>query len=233
MELKIVRRGYVPTDALEFGEAALPKLHAAALDISYLLERGYPLGPAVTFTGNHYQLSERQRMALTRSLCTQKEKTARKGKELATLTGQVHIDGFNTIITLEVALSGSLLLAATDSTLRDIAGLHGSFRIVDKTVQAVDLLLAELAQFPITGVDFWLDAPVSNSGRLKTLLGQKSAACPFTTQITLCPDVDKRLFGQAQVVTSDSIILDNCLSWYNLNYRIVQEHVPQAWLLAL
>ena len=231
METKIVKRGYVPTDAQEFGTTALPRLHDASLDINYLLERGYPIGPAVTFTGNHYQLSERQRTALTRSLCTSREREARKAKELTSVSGQLQLDGFNTIITLEVALSGSLLLDAADGTIRDIAGLHGSFRIVDKTVQAIDLILAELAQLQISEAVFWLDEPVSNSGRLKTLLGQKSAAYPFAVQINLCREVDKRLFQQHRVVTSDSVVLDNCLSWYNLNRRIIERRLPQAWLL--
>jgi hypothetical protein len=63
------------------------------------------------------------------------------------LAGTVLIDGFNTFITLEVALSGSLVLQCADGTLRDLAGLHGSFRIVDKTVAAVDLVLKALGDF--------------------------------------------------------------------------------------
>ena len=35
------------------------------------------------------------------------------------------IDGFNLIITLEVALSGSSVLLGKDQVLRDLAGLRG------------------------------------------------------------------------------------------------------------
>ena len=34
-------------------------------------------------------------------------------------------------------------------------------------------------------------------------------------------------------VTSDVIILDNCLSWYNLNRWIIEDAVEDAWILRL
>lgn len=65
-------------------------------------------------------------------------------------------DRFNTIITLEVALSRSLLLAEMDGIIRDLAGLRGTYRIVDKTVRAVELLFAHLDELGVKKALFYL-----------------------------------------------------------------------------
>ena len=53
-------------------------------------------------------------------------------------------DGFNLIITVEVALSGGLVLDCHDGTVRDLAGLRGSYHPVDETDGALDLIGREL-----------------------------------------------------------------------------------------
>lgn len=231
---RVVKRGFVPTDAKEFGPENKEKLAAAVQDTCYLLDRGFENSGAITFIGNHYQLTERQRLALMRGLAAGTEIQARKDKELKTLSGRVLIDGFNTLITLEVALSGSLVLACNDGTLRDLAGLHGSFRIVDKTVAAADLLLRALGEFSVTQAVIYLDRPVSNSGRLKQLLATRHEKnCAYNLDLQLLPDVDKQLTKGEQVITSDSIILNNCTSWFNLNRYIIEKYIPQAWLVKI
>jgi hypothetical protein len=230
MDEKIVRRGYVPADAQEFGPGAVPVLAKAAADVRLLLERDYPPEPVITFVGNHYQLSARQRMALTRGVCSADQVRQRQAKRCGHVAGTVYIDGFNTVITLEVALSGSLLIAADDGTIRDLAGLHGTFRIVDKTVQALKLILDELDRLGVAQAQFLLDQPMSNSGRLKTLIGTMAAGRACAVDVQLHPDVDRQLYGREQVISSDGIILDHCASWYNLNERIISRAIPQAWL---
>ena len=92
---------------------------------------------------------------------------------------------FNTIITLEVALSGSLLLQGMDGTIRDLAGLRGTYRIVDKTERAVELILSQLEKEKGKGAVFYLDQQVSNSGRLRSLLLEKGAGCPVEVRVEL------------------------------------------------
>lgn len=135
--MEIVRRGYVPKDSVEFGAKAAEQLNAAAQELVFLMDRGYDTKSTSTFVGNHHLLSERQRMALARIVSTASAVQRRKRKELLQAPNYLVLDGFNTIITLEVALSGSLLLEGMDGTIRDLAGLRGSYRIVDKTIQAV------------------------------------------------------------------------------------------------
>ena len=143
------RRGYVPEDEKQFTGKRLELLQKAADEVQFLLDRGYDVKPVTTFVGNHYLFSERQRLALARSVSAKEYIQKRVNKELlqterGNLPETVHIDGFNTVITLEVALSGSPVFYCRDGTLRDLAGLRGTYRVIDKTQTAIELLLRQL-----------------------------------------------------------------------------------------
>ena len=62
------RRGYVPEDEKQFTGKQLELLQKAADEVQFLLDRGYDVKPVTTFVGNHYLFSERQRLALARSV---------------------------------------------------------------------------------------------------------------------------------------------------------------------
>lgn len=100
--MEIVRRGYVPQDSIEFGAKAAEQLNAAAQELVFLMDRGYDTKSTSTFVGNHHLLSERQRMALARIVSTASAVQRRKRKELIQAPDYLVLDGFNTIITLEV-----------------------------------------------------------------------------------------------------------------------------------
>lgn len=227
--METVARGYDPKDAAAFGPKAAAKLNAAVEELFFLLNRGYDVKSASTFVGNHHLLSQRQRLAVARITSSEAAIQNRKAKELSRLPDWVVLDGFNTIITLEVALSGSLLLQGMDGTIRDLAGLRGTYRIVDKTERAVELILSQLEKEKGKGAVFYLDQQVSNSGRLRSLLLEKGAGCPVEVRVELHPSVDGVLSRMEGVITSDAIILDQCQSWYNLNRRCLAA-LPDAWI---
>lgn len=230
---KIVKRGYVPSDQKEFTGTQLEHLKEAAKDTQYLLERGYAVKNATTFVGNHYMFSERQRLALARSVSCKEDVQKRKDKRIREAKGMtVHIDGFNTIISLEVALSGSLLFHCSDGTIRDLAGLRGTYRIIDKTEQAVHLILNRLQDLEIGEAIFYLDAPVSNSGRLKALILQIAEEYDFDVSVEVINDVDRVLEKLPGVISSDAIILNKCKSWINLVPAIVSE-LSDTWVVQL
>lgn len=231
--MEIVRRGYEPKDAAEFGDLAKKKLCTAAQELQFLLNRGYDIKSASTFIGNHYLFSERQRLALARITSPEASLQERWEKELAQAPDELVIDGFNTIVTLEVALSGSLLLEGMDGTIRDLAGLRGTYRIVDKTVRAVDLLLGRIERLGVKRAVIYLDQQVSNSGRLRALLLDKAEKRAIEIDVILHQNVDGQLSAMGQVVTSDAIILDECKSWYNFNRYLILEEIPEAWILCL
>ncbi len=224
---KITRRGYVSTDEKEFRNRSLSKLYKASEDLFYLLNRGYKIKGASTFVGNHYLLSERQRLALVRGISKYDDVIKRKDKEITNLSNieVVHIDGFNTIITLEVALSNSLIIKSMDETIRDLAGLRGTYSIIDKTEIAIKLIGEFLLEHKIKKVIFYLDKPVSNSGRLKMKILEMFEGSELQIEVENIDNVDSILQSKENVVSSDAIILDNCISWINLNRNIIEEKI--------
>jgi hypothetical protein len=220
------RRGYSPGDERDFTGPALGNLSAAAAELTYLLNRGYPIKGAAVFIGNHRLLTERQRLALARAVSADDAVSSRRARELSChdIAGKrVNVDGFNTVITLEVALSGSPVLICADGTVRDLAGLRGTYRIIDRTYNAVRLIIDGLVRLGAAGADFLLDAPVSNSGRLKAVIAEAAEETGFDADIEIANYVDKKLSEKPYVITSDSIILDKCRSWFNLNKLILKK----------
>ena len=176
------KRGFLPEDEKNFSPESLETMKTASRHVFYLINEGYDLKQAATFVGNHFLLSERQRLAIMRSLATKEQLAERKDKEipLAELSdGEVWIDGFNTIITLEVLLSDSVLFSCMDSTVRDLAALRGTYRIIPETDGAVRALFDILREVKIRKANILLDEPVSNSGRLKALIADIGENYPF------------------------------------------------------
>lgn len=227
------KRGYVPEDERNFSTAALETMRTASRHISFLINEGYDLKQASTFVGNHYLLSERQRLAIMRSLATQEQLAQRKAKEKAS-GKEVWIDGFNTIITLEVMLSDSILFSCMDGTIRDLASLRGTYRIIPETREAVQILFDMLRKMQVETVHVLLDAPVSNSGRLKALMADAGENYPFSLDIQIQKNVDRELYGKENVISSDSVILDHCKSWLNVTARCAEQKgiaVIRVWEL--
>ena len=218
------KRGFVPEDERSFSPAALETLRTAAGHITYLINHGYDLKQASVFVGNHFLLSERQRLAVTRSIATKEQLKSRREKEKTELAGgEAWIDGFNTIITLEVLLSGSVLFRGMDGTIRDLAALRGTYRIIPETETAVRMLMDGLREIHAGSAHILLDEPVSNSGRLKALIAEIGENDPLTPDIQIMKDVDRVLWEKENVITSDSIILDHCRSWVNLAARCMEK----------
>jgi len=70
-------------------------------------------------------------------------------------------------------------------------------------------------------VVFYLDQPVSNSGRLRAKILDIDWPVPVTVEITRSPDA--LLKKLSYVVTGDSIILDECESWFNMTAYILNQ----------
>ena len=222
------KRGYVPEDEKNFSPSALETMRTASRHIDYLINEGYDLKQASVFVGNHFLLSERQRLAIMRSLATKEQLEARKAKEVTT-GKEIWVDGFNMIITLEVLLSDSVLFRCMDGTIRDLAALRGTYKIILETTAAVRMLLDALKEIKAESVHILLDEPVSNSGRLKALIADIGEEYSFDLDIQIRKDVDRALYGKENVVTSDSVILDNCRSWINLTPRCLKKQAIQVW----
>ncbi len=231
-------RGPHPQDRRLFGAEALPRLNQAAADLAWLLDRGYALPSSLKLVGDRYDLRARQRLALSRALAPWAQVLARREKRLSLeyLAGRdVWIDGYNTLLTIEAALAGGVLLGCRDDTVRDMASVHGSYRRVEETVPALELLGQELQRLKVRQVRWLLDRPVSNSGRLKRLMLQLAAQrrWPWEVELVFSPDGALCEPHPHVVVSSDAAVLDRCRCWANLNAQLVAKRVPEAFLVRL
>lgn len=235
-DLKDVKRGTDPQDNRWFSKEAILKLKKAQSEIKWLLDRNYDIHSIITFVGNHYQFSIRQRNALQRSTCSQAdfEKRENKMAPFSEAKGNtLYIDGFNLIITLEVAASGGILIMCSDGTIRDLAGLRGTYSIIKSTDSALNLLSLELNYLCVHDVKFFLDSAVSNSGRLKSFIIEHLEKQNIKVQVELVPSADHVLSSMEGIVTSDSIVLNNCKSWFNLGRKIIEDYLPDANIIKL
>ena len=213
---QVKRRGLLPEDDRFFAPAMLPKLSAAREEVRYLLDRGYPMHSALSFVGNHHQLSSRQQVALGRTTDSAAALERRRSTRLdpSGMSGQTaHIDGLNLIITLEVALSDGMLFRAQDDVIRDLAALRGTYRLIPQTRPAIAMLRDALADLDVSGAIVYLDAPVSNSGKLKAAFFEESWPIPLAVELVRNPDAILKTLGG--VFSGDAIILDHCDSWFN------------------
>ncbi len=225
-------RGPHPDDARLFGPQAWPGLREATADLCWLLSRGYVNPSALKLVGDRYRLTARQRTAVERAGCSNADLERREVRrvEVGRVRGRpLWLDGYNVLTTIEAALAGGVILAARDGAYRDMASMHGSYRKVTETRPALELLGQVLAQLGPDECLWYLDRPVSNSGRLKTLILETAAARGWSWSVELVANPDPILAETDQIVaTADSVILDHCRAWVNLARETICRHVPDA-----
>ncbi len=230
-------RGPHPDDAELFAPAAVPHLRDAVGDLSWLLSRGYADPSAQKVVGDRYNLSQRQRTAVMRCACTDEARSNRASSRLDAdqLRGRpLLLDGYNVLTTVEAAIAGAVVLRARDSALRDVASLHGTWRRVEETRTAIGMIGEVATDLGVPRLDWLLDSPVSNSGRLKALLREVAAERGWDWTVELVPNPDALLaISDGIVVTADSVILDRCGGWFGLAGEVVARRVPGAWLIDL
>ena len=215
-------RGAHPADAELFGTDQLPKLRQAVVDLCWLLSRGYNMASSLKLVGDRYGLRERQRLAVSRSACSDQDRQRRRDHcvSVEQMRDQpVTVDGFNLIITVEAALSGGLLLVGIDDCIRDLSSVHGSYRSVEETDRAIMMIGEALQQFAPSSVLWLLDRPVSNSGRLAAKISDLAARndWPWTVEVVFNPDA-------AIIAVS---------RWSDLKSHLLTHEISDAWTIDL
>lgn len=233
---KRTHRGPHPEDHRDFNSGILTSLRSAVVDYSLLLTKDYAPAGSLKLVGDHFNLTARQRMAVMRSACSDQQRTHRRQTAVSfyDLPGKaVAIDGYNQLITLEAALAGGVIFRGRDGCLRDLAGLHGTYRRVHETIPALERIGELFGGIGICDVLWLLDRPVSNSGRLKTLIEQIAGEKGWEWKVDLAQSPDKQLAATERIVlTSDSDILDKCRQWSNVMLFLLQSVHP-VWLMDL
>jgi hypothetical protein len=230
-------RGPHPQDNKLFSDAMVTKLRHAMEDFSMLLTKGYAEKSSLKLVGDRFDLTQRQRLAIMRTACSDQQLQSRTERchPISDIAGQpLIIDGYNLLITIESAMSGAIVFKARDGCLRDLAGIHGTYRKVTETIPAIELIAQFLEESNITNVKWLLDSPVSNSGRLKTLIGELAVKnqCNWNIRLLTNPDVEL-IKTDLAIATADSAVLDQCNAWINLAGEIIESRLPQARIVDL
>ena len=221
-------------------------LRSATFELSWLFERGYSERASVKLVGDRHQLTTRQREAIVRGACTEPAREHRQARQvgLASLNGaQLSIDGFNCLITLEAMLSHAPIFVGRDGAHRDLASVHGTYRRVNETEPAIELLVKALVAWRVAGVRVLFDKPVANSGRLRGLFEEALAGTSLRASCELSERVDHDLVeaidthggehGAHLVASSDSWVLDHASAWADLPGLVAERHGLSLWLVNL
>jgi hypothetical protein len=234
---KRIHRGPNPADAKLFVAEAVGGLRLAVEDFSLLLTKGYAEKSALKLIGDRFALTARQRLAVMRNTCSNGQMESRRQRCVAVRdirNKPIAIDGYNVLITTEAAMSGAPIFRGRDQTCKDLASIHGTYRKVDETIPAVKLIGSFLQENKLRDCLWLLDSPVSNSGRLKTLIYQVAKEQGWKWEVRLLPNPDAELIKMTRIVaSSDSIVLDNCGEWINLASEIIENKLPNTWLIDL
>jgi hypothetical protein len=230
-------RGADPRDSPAFDPPAWPALRAAVFELSWLFERGYAATSSLKLVGDRHALTDRQRLAVLRSSCSDAALNRRREYEVSPgeLAGQpLAIDGFNVLTTVEAALGGGVILRGRDGVYRDLAGIHGTYRKVAETLPALHVVGEVLADFGVGPARWLLDRPVSNSGRLRTVILEVAQERGWTWEAELAFNPDALLAASDDIIaTADSAILDRGPRWFNLARRVIERLIPGARIIDL
>jgi hypothetical protein len=228
------RNAHLGDKALFSGEPLL-RLRKAVYDLCWLFNRGYARHSAIKLVGDHYQLLKRQRLAISRAACSDESRELRVAKCLpieAIKDRQLVIDGLNLIITIETIMAGGVVLRCRDGCIRDIASIHGTYRQVHETGNAIALIGQALEFFKPENILWIFDRPVSNSGRLAAMVREIAQARGWNWQTALMNNPDRFIIRSDQLaITSDSAVLDEVGQWVNPGAHIVANFFPAAWII--
>ena len=220
-----------------FTLSSVGDLRQATGDFSLLLTKGYSEKGALKLVGDRFSLSQRQRLAVMRCACSQQQLVSRKQREVAiaeVANQSIAVDGYNVLITIEAAMSGAVVFKGRDGCYKDLASIHGTYRKVDETIPAVQLIGQFLSEVGVGDCLWLLDSPVSNSGRLKTLIGKLARENGWNWDIELLPSPDAELIRTEVVVaSSDGVVLDGCKKWVNLAAEIIKRKLPLTEVMDL
>ncbi|HEY8159151.1 MAG TPA: DUF434 domain-containing protein [Methylobacter sp.] len=226
------RNGHL-NDRVLFSGKQLLHLRDAVYELCWLLNRGYARHSAIQLVGDHHQLAKRQRLAISRAACSDVNRELRNIRRLEIeqiKDRHLVIDGFNLIISVETAMGGGLLLRCCDGCVRDIASIHGTYRLVHETGQAIELIGNVLQAFSPASALWLFDKPVSNSGRLAELVRNIARAHCWNWQAELIDNPDQVILNSDKVaITSDSAILDGKVQWINLGAYLITNHFYESW----
>lgn len=227
---KQTNRGTEAKDDIFFGTPkAQQKLKDAVNDMSFLLTRGYSEKSSIHLVGHRYRLNQRQQKAvrgMSAPDCYLEHIARTEVKDTEIKNQTVYLDGFNVIILLESALSNAYLFRGKDNCFRDLSTVQGTYKKVSQTPLSIQLVGDYFKKHQAKNVVWFLDKPVSNSGRLKTMLYEIATEHNYNWEIILDNNPDNKLAeSDGIIISSDAGILTRIKKWFNLVSNILDESI--------
>jgi hypothetical protein len=222
-------RGKEASDDLIFGNPVeQAKIKEAVADLSYLLTKGYPEKSTLELVGNRYRLTARQQRAVMGMSASDQQVEFRKSHQINSnqLKGkEIVIDGFNVLIILESLLSEAYIFKGKDGFYRDLSSVYGTYKKVQQTSTAIDLIKDFYLEKEILKIHWIFDKPVSNSGRLKKIIEEIAVTHQLNWTVELDNNPDKKIGESIAVAcTSDAWILDRVGMNFNLVEYVMKKH---------
>jgi hypothetical protein len=232
------QRGPSPEDRLLFASNKAAILRRATQHYSWLIGQGYDALAAMKLVGDHFQLRQRQRLAITASSCTDRFRESRQKNQrlLSQLVGQpLAIDGLYAISTVEAAILGSVLLRGRDGALRELPlARRPSRHLAEETIRAIGLLTNLLSASQLKQVAWFLDRNASNSSPVREELEGLFNATKWPWTVEVVTDRSKHLtLFDGTIATTDSVLLDRVNEWIDIPSVVVDRFLPGAWIVDL
>ncbi|MBU7015318.1 MAG: DUF434 domain-containing protein [Theionarchaea archaeon] len=192
-------------------------IHEATDDLRYLLNRGYRKSYALTVVCNHYQLHNKDRHFLARTVFSDQEAQSIRQKNipLERIRGKdIALDGYNVLISTEAVLTGDTLIC-DDSVVRDIKGVFGKYTITELTYQALQEIFTVLIHYSPHMATFYFDQQVPHSGDLCSFV-RTHFPCTATKHVDL-------VLAQLNLITatSDSILIRKLDHFIDIPFEIL------------
>ena len=202
----------------------------AVNDYLLLLDKKYPQKAILKLIGDRYALNGTERSMLYRGITTSKnaEKRAKKLISEKNIINQpIHIDGYNVLITIGSYLNGNLVFIGNDRYLRDASEIHGKIFRTELFERAVILILVYLEKLKVSEINFYLDQPVSFSGKLSQKINKiiKDYYLTGKAEVYNSPDYILKNIEEGFVATTDSTIIDKAkLNIFDIAQNTIKYH---------
>ena len=138
----------------------------AAWDYRALLEKKYPRKAVFRLVATRYALSAVERSVLFRGIHTDVTSSTRRSRITERPGDELHIDGFNVVITVASYLVGHFVYLSTDGLLRDTAEVKPASLSTEFISRAAGLVSAYLEASRLSRAVIYIDKPVDGSDEL-------------------------------------------------------------------
>ena len=187
------------------------KILEAALDLRFLLSRGYTREVALKFVSCRYGLTSKEQRILYRGVYDDRTANRHRQKKINinyVKNQKLAIDWYNVYITVDSGLTGDTIILCDDGFIRDVRGVHGKVTRIDEKNFSLRILMECLSELSLGEVEIVLDSMVSWSGELKNLILKVLKDWGIEGRAYTSKKPDVQLMKYDIVATSDSVIIE-------------------------